>query len=385
MPTRHLTVLPPLSLYIHLPWCVRKCPYCDFNSHTLKTDLPEEAYIDALIADLIADLPRIHERSITSIFFGGGTPSLFSAAALARLLHEIGRRVPLATDCEITLEANPGTAEQARFDGFRQAGINRLSLGIQSFEPAKLHALGRIHDGEQAQSAITMAERAGFCRINIDLMYGLPQQTLAQALADIDLALSFGVTHLSWYQLTLEPNTPFHRQPPPLPSDETLWQMHQAGQQRLQMQGLLPYEVSAFSQVGAECRHNRNYWQFGDYLGIGAGAHSKITTLTTQTVTRFWKIKHPKAYLSNEATKIAEESTIDDEALVFEFMLNALRLYQPIPQSLFQQRTGLPLQQLAQPLSTAYARGLLTEEADHWQVTPLGRRFLNDVMELFLL
>lgn len=374
----------PLSLYIHLPWCVQKCPYCDFNSHTLRTHLPEQIYLQSLLADLDQDLVHVQNRQIISIFFGGGTPSLFSAEAITFLLNEISQRLTLSDDCEITLEANPGTVEQDRFHGFYAAGVNRISLGVQSFDDHKLKALGRIHNGGSAQKAIQTAINAGFKQINVDLMYGLPHQSTDEALVDIQIAASFKPTHLSWYQLTLEPNTPFYHKPPPLPDDEALWQIQEQGQQLLSQLGFLPYEVSAYSQKGTQCRHNRNYWEFGDYLGIGAGAHSKITNLSHQTVTRFWKVKHPKAYLDTSASFIAETNPVSPQALPFEFMLNALRLYEPVSKQLFMQRTGLSLDTISQPIEQAVEKGLLKMSRDHFEVTPMGRRFLNDLVGLFL-
>src|SRR5579883_579474 len=312
----------PLSLYVHIPWCVRKCPYCDFNSHEMKHGLPEAAYVEALLDELDHHLPRIQHRSFISIFFGGGTPSLFSANAIEQILRGISQRMPLNPSIEITLEANPGTIEQARFQGFREAGINRLSLGIQSLQNDKLKTLGRIHDHDQAIRAISIAKEAGFTNFNLDLMYGLPHQSIDDALEDVKLALSFQPTHLSWYQLTIEPNTLFHHQPPPLPMDETIWQMQQAGQTLLQQAGFEQYEVSAYSLAGKNCVHNRNYWEFGDYLGIGAGAHSKLTNEKTGEVVRFAQVKHPNAYLNPEKRRLLPLKTLSEDDLIFEFMLN---------------------------------------------------------------
>src|SRR5579862_565032 len=291
------TAPPPLSLYVHLPWCVRKCPYCDFNSHEVKDHLPEELYKNALLQELDSHLPLIQNRPLISIFFGGGTPSLFSAKTIEQILNGVAERVLFSKSIEITMEANPGTIDQARFQDFRHAGINRLSLGIQSLQNDKLKILGRIHDRENAIRAIHIAKQAGFTNFNLDLMYGLPQQSIADALHDIQDALSFEPTHFSWYQLTIEPNTLFHHQPPTLPADDMIWDMQNAGQTLLKNAGFRQYEVSAYAQANKECLHNRNYWEFGDYLGIGAGAHSKITDTKNGNIIRFSQVKHPKDYL----------------------------------------------------------------------------------------
>ncbi len=375
----------PLSLYVHIPWCVRKCPYCDFNSHEMKHGLPEAAYVEALLDELDHHLPRIQHRSFISIFFGGGTPSLFSANAIEQILRGISQRMPLNPSIEITLEANPGTIEQARFQGFREAGINRLSLGIQSLQNDKLKTLGRIHDHDQAIRAISIAKEAGFTNFNLDLMYGLPHQSIDDALEDVKLALSFQPTHLSWYQLTIEPNTLFHHQPPPLPMDETIWQMQQAGQTLLQQAGFEQYEVSAYSLAGKNCVHNRNYWEFGDYLGIGAGAHSKLTNEKTGEVVRFAQVKHPNAYLNPEKRRLLPLKTLSEDDLIFEFMLNGLRLSQGIPATLFTQRTGLSLQRIEQMLNQAKTRGLLVKDEHYFLPSERGKRFLNDLVSIFLL
>ncbi|MFZ2320426.1 MAG: radical SAM family heme chaperone HemW, partial [Pseudomonas sp.] len=288
--------LPPLALYIHIPWCVRKCPYCDFNSHAAGPTLPEQEYVDALLADLDADLGRVHGRQLSSIFFGGGTPSLFSAAALGRLLAGVEQRIGFAADIEITLEANPGTFEQAKFQAYRQLGINRLSIGVQSFQADKLKALGRIHDGDEAIRAADMARAAGFDNFNLDLMHGLPDQSIEDALSDLRIAIAQQPTHLSWYQLTMEPNTVFWSQPPTLPEDDTLWDIQEAGQQLLAEHGYLQYEVSAYARAGRQAQHNLNYWSFGDFIGIGAGAHGKLSSPSGQIV-RTWKTRLPKDYL----------------------------------------------------------------------------------------
>lgn len=373
----------PLTLYIHFPWCVRKCPYCDFNSHQLKQDLPEDVYIQRLITDLEQDLPLIWGRPIQAIFMGGGTPSLFSPQAIENLLSELNARLQFTPMIEITMEANPGTVEQQRFEGFRAAGINRISLGIQSFNREQLTTLGRIHDDEEAKRAITMAMNAGFNQINIDLMFGLPKQTIAQGLDDLQTALDFNPTHLSWYQLTLEPNTLFYKQPPSLPSDELIWQLQQQGQALLSTHGFKQYEVSAYARDNALCQHNLNYWQFGDYLGIGAGAHAKITNLNDNTITRYWKIKHPQQYLT-QPNAIGGKTILTDHDIAFEFMLNALRLTQPIPIKLFQQRTGLDISTIQAPLQLAQAKGFMEITAQEICLTQRGYDFLNDVTELFL-
>lgn len=378
----------PLSLYIHIPWCVQKCPYCDFNSHALKSELPETNYVNALLADLRRDLQHyaIDGRTVRSIFIGGGTPSLFSAAAISQLLEGVQAQIPLAADIEITLEANPGAVEQTRFAGYRQAGVNRLSMGIQSFQPEKLRALGRIHDGEQAKRAIVAAQQAGFDNFNLDLMHGLPNQTAQDALDDLATALSFKPTHLSWYQLTLEPNTAFYQRPPQLPVDDTLADIQQQGLDYLTVHGFSPYEVSAYTSSikPIPCRHNINYWQFGDYLAIGAGAHGKITDAKTGVVTRYWKKKHPKEYLTATGGFTAEEKVISAKELPFEFMLNALRLYQPVPVALFEARTGLKMATIAKQLERARQQGLLQYDDQQIETTSLGKQYLNDLLEMFL-
>lgn len=377
--------LPPLSLYIHFPWCVQKCPYCDFNSHPLRAELPEERYVDALLADLEQDLARVWGRRITSVFLGGGTPSLFSPAAIDRLLSGVRARLPLAADAEITLEANPGTVELGRFRGYREAGVNRLSIGIQSFDPEHLRVLGRIHGRDEALAAAQAARAAGFDNFNLDLMFGLPGQTPEQALTDVRSALALAPTHLSLYQLTLEPQTPFHARPPAnLPDDDALAVMQETLQSEVAAAGFVQYEVSAYAGVGRECRHNRNYWQFGDYLGIGAGAHAKITDALG--ITRLWKRKQPQDYLAHAGTAaaIGEERRLAPEDAVFEFMLNALRLTQGVPTALFRDRTGLDYSCLHKPLAQAGALGFLDAEPERIRPSLLGRRFLNDLIALFL-
>ena len=371
---------PPLSLYIHIPWCVRKCPYCDFNSHAATERLDEEAYVDALLADLAAEAPFALGRPLHSIFIGGGTPSLFSPAAIERLLRGVRGELPWAEDIEITLEANPGTVEAARFAGYRSAGVNRLSLGVQSFDAGMLRALGRIHGPGEAVSAVENAQAAGFERINLDFMFGLPGQTPDQALSDLQRAIELATEHLSYYQLTLEPNTPFHRQPPQLPDDERIWEIQQAGHAQLAEAGFAQYEVSAFARAGGECRHNFNYWRFGDYLGIGAGAHGKVSD-AGGTIRRRWKQRHPEAYLRGPVLK--GERTLSPGDCVIEFMMNALRLSDGVEAACFEQATGLSPALIDAPLRTARARGLMRDDPLRLCATDLGARFLNDLLELF--
>ena len=380
-----LIQLPPLSLYVHVPWCLRKCPYCDFNSHQLTGDAPEQAYLDALLADLEQDIGQIQGRPLTSIFIGGGTPSLLSADFYQAFLQHLQQLLVLSPECEITLEANPGSFEYARFAAYRQLGINRLSLGVQSFSPEHLQILGRVHDRTQALAAIEQAQKAGFERINVDLMHGLPQQRPQDALADLRLPLSFGIRHISWYQLTLEPNTHFYHQPPRLPDEETLADIQDAGQALLQECGLHQYEVSAFAYPGQEARHNLNYWQFGDYLGIGAGAHSKCTYPDGRIVRR-WKTRQPQAYLQHQKDGrfCAGEQNIPLEERPFEFLMNALRLTQGVPSAYFSQRTGISQAQIQTQLTQLQTQGLLSEHPHILSTTPLGLRYLNQVLEHFL-
>ena len=375
--------MPPLSLYIHLPWCVRKCPYCDFNSHAPRGAIPEARYVDALLRDLDSDRAWVQGRTVETLFIGGGTPSLFSPEALARLLDGVRTRVAVAADAEITLEANPGTAELARFRGFREAGVNRLSIGVQSFEEGKLRTLGRIHGRAEALAAAQAARAAGFENFNLDLMYGLPEQSLEQALADVDRAIALRPAHLSVYQLTLEPNTPFQRDPPVLPSEDTVEEMQQALIAALEGAGYGQYEVSAYARGGRHCRHNRNYWEFGDYLGIGAGAHGKITRGTE--IVRTSKARHPTAYLAGAGTAgVRQVTRLAPDDLACEFMLNALRLRDGFALALFSERTGLPLAHIEAPLAAARAKGLLAIDASRARATELGWRFLNDLVALFL-
>ncbi|WP_273860896.1 radical SAM family heme chaperone HemW [Pseudomonas sp. LA5] len=375
--------LPPLALYIHIPWCVRKCPYCDFNSHAAGPTLPEAEYVDALLADLDNDLAHVHGRPLTSIFFGGGTPSLFSAAALGRLLDGVARRLSFAPDIEITLEANPGTFEQAKFVAYRGLGINRLSIGIQSFQDAKLKALGRIHGRDEAIRAADRARAAGFDNFNLDLMHGLPEQSVADALGDLEQAIALAPTHLSWYQLTMEPNTVFWSQPPELPEDDTLWDIQEAGQARLAAAGYHQYETSAYAQPGRQARHNLNYWGFGDFLGIGAGAHAKLSA-PDGTLQRTWKTRLPKDYLDPAKAFQAGAKPLAPADLPFDFMMNALRLVDGVPAAWYPQRTGQSLDSLAPALAAARRAGLLAEDEQRLRPTTRGQLFLNDLLQSFL-
>ncbi len=376
-------VSPPLALYIHLPWCVKKCPYCDFNSHAAQ-NIPEAAYIDALLADLEHALPDIWGRKIHSVFFGGGTPSLFSADGIDRILTGVRTLTPLLPTAEITLEANPGTVETGKFRGFREAGVNRVSLGIQSFNPRHLKALGRIHDDAEARRAAELAA-THFDTFNLDLMVALPDQSLDEAMADIQTALSFQPPHLSAYHLTLEPNTPFgHTAPPKLPDDDLAADMQQALHARLADAGLQQVETSAYAKPGHACRHNLNYWQFGDYLGIGAGAHSKLSF--HDRIVRQMRTKHPQQYMDAVRTHshIADMRAVGRSDLPFEFMMNVLRLVDGVPAALFEERTGLPLVVCAAALQQARARGLLVPDPVQLKPTLLGQRFLNDLLAMFL-
>jgi putative oxygen-independent coproporphyrinogen III oxidase len=379
--------LPPLALYIHIPWCVRKCPYCDFNSHALKDALPQDEYVAALLRDLEQDLPLVWGRPVTSIFFGGGTPSLFDGDHIAAILDGVGARLPLRPGLEVTLETNPGTVEHDRFEAYRLAGVNRLSFGVQSFDDGCLARLGRIHDSSQAIAAIRLAQDAGLDNINLDLMYALPGQTLAMAIADVEQALALAPTHVSHYQLTLEPNTVFFSRPPPnLPDDDLAWDIQDACQARLATAGYAQYEVSAYARPGRQCAHNLNYWRFGDYLGIGAGAHAKLTQPANDGILRRWKPKHPRAYLEHAGTPqgIGGDNWIDAGQRPFEFMLNALRLNEGFRLDDFEIRTGIGRSAIAPALSTCAARGWLQHEEGRVRATGYGMRFLNDVIEQFL-
>ena len=381
--TVRFKALPPLALYVHIPWCVRKCPYCDFNSHERDTALPEREYVEALVADLEGLLPSVWGRPVTSIFIGGGTPSLFSPEAIDRLLSEIRARVQLGPDAEITLEANPGTVESGRFKGFREAGVNRLSIGVQSFDDVYLKKLGRIHSADEARRAIAQALEH-FDNLNIDLMYGLPGQSLEQARREMQEAARQGAVHVSAYQLSIEPNTVFFRKRPELPPHDVCADMQLAVEETLAAGGYQHYETSAFARAGRRSRHNLNYWEFGDYLGIGAGAHGKISF--ADRVTRHARAKQPREYmkLAVEGKSSVEESTIEARELPFEFMLNALRLVEGFPSELFAQRTGLPLGSVEAALKQAEARGLLERDLNRIRPSRRGMLFLNDLLELFL-
>lgn len=378
-----LDALPPLSLYIHIPWCMRKCPYCDFNSHEARDTLPEQEYVAALTRDLELALPQIWGRKVYTVFIGGGTPSLFSVHAMEQILATVRMLLPLDHGAEITLEANPGTVETDKFSGFRKAGINRLSLGIQSFNDIHLRSLGRIHDASGAKRAIELA-RQHFDNINLDLMYGLPQQTQEEAMQDIRTALEFSPQHLSCYNLTLEPNTLFHRYPPPLPGEDLCGLMQREIEQTLALNGYVHYETSAFAQPGKQARHNLNYWKFGDYLGIGAGAHSKLSF--PDRVMRQMRYKQPQAYMQqvSQSSPVQTERAVKREDLPFEFMMNALRLNQGFADTLFAERTGLSLLLIRNELEQAEHRGLITRDLQRIAPTELGRNFLNDLLQIFL-
>ena len=375
-----LTALPPLALYVHIPWCVRKCPYCDFNSHERGGALPETEYVARLLADLEGLLPSVWGRRVVSIFIGGGTPSLFSPDAIDALLSGVRARIPVEPIAEITLEANPGTVEAARFRGFRAAGVNRISVGVQSFDDGMLTALGRIHSAEEAKRGVEAA-LASFDNVNLDLMYGLPDQTMAMAQSDIRAALAIGVPHISAYQLTIEPNTAFYSRPPALPEHDACADMQLAVEEMLGGAGYEHYETSAFARPGHRCKHNLNYWEFGDYLGIGAGAHGKVSF--PDRVTRHERIKQPRDYMS-AATTIAREGTVAPQELPFEFMLNALRLIGGFPLALFQERTGLPISVVQAQLDEAEKKGLIQRDWQRLAPTERGRLFLNELLALFV-
>lgn len=376
----------PLALYIHIPWCIRKCPYCDFNSHAAPSGLPEKAYVQALLTDLASELPHIWGRKLESIFIGGGTPSLFSAASIDELLCGIRSMLPFRPNIEVTLEANPGTFEQDKFRGFREAGINRLSMGIQSFNSQHLQALGRVHDRKEALRAADIARSAGFDNFNLDLMFGLPQQTLDEAMQDLQQAVALQPTHLSWYQLTLEPNTLFHKHPPLLPDEDLVAEIQEEGQQFIKTSCYTQYEVSAYARPGLECRHNRNYWEFGDYVAIGAGAHGKITNPVEASIIRYHKYRQPVEYMQQAMQGAARsgEQILTPADLGFEFMLNALRLRDGFPLALFTERTGLASTHIEAGLAQALQRGWLDFNGEHIRPTDTGWQFLNTVIQLFL-
>jgi oxygen-independent coproporphyrinogen-3 oxidase len=376
----------PLTLYVHFPWCVRKCPYCDFNSHEASGTVPESQYVDALLQDLDQELPLVWGRPLRSVFFGGGTPSLFSPAALQRLIDALRARFNFAPTTEITMEANPGTLEHTRFPDYRQAGINRVSIGVQSFNEAHLKRLGRIHSAGEAHQAVAAARDAGFDSFNVDLMYGLPGQDLQQARDDLATAIALAPPHLSYYQLTIEPNTWFAHHPPTLPDEDHIWTIQREGQALLQDHDYHQYEVSAYCRNGHGCAHNLNYWQFGDYLGIGAGAHGKLTDAANGRILRRWKLKHPKAYLQYAADpgRIAGEQTLKRADVILEFMMNGLRLRDGFETALFQAHTGMPLSVARAPLEQAQEQGWLEWDLHRIRPTSAGYRYLNDMLALFL-
>ena len=374
----------PLALYVHLPWCVRKCPYCDFNSHEIKDgSFPEREYVDAVVRDLKFSADLFRGRKLESVFLGGGTPSLMSASGISAILEAIDAVSGLCAGTEITLEANPGAADSRRFAGYRNLGVNRLSIGAQSFDNHKLAAIGRIHDAGEARAAVAAAAGAGFANINIDLMYGLPGQSPQEALSDLAAAVSLEPAHISWYQLTIEPNTVFHAKPPPLPGDDLTWEMQTRGADYLAGQGYRQYEVSAWSRPGSECRHNLNYWEFGDYIGVGAGAHGKITN---GTVTRQSRLRVPQSYMraAGSAAVIATQRTLDEQDCILEFMLNAMRLKNGVPLSCFSARTGLAPARVQAQVNAARADGLLDQEPALLKATEKGARYLNDLLQYFM-
>ncbi|MCL6329188.1 radical SAM family heme chaperone HemW [Pectobacterium carotovorum subsp. carotovorum] len=373
--------LPPLSLYIHIPWCVQKCPYCDFNSHALKGDVPHQEYVDHLLADLDADLPLASGRELHSIFIGGGTPSLLSAEAMQALLDGVRTRIPLTPDAEITMEANPGTVEADRFSGYQRAGINRISIGVQSFDPQKLTRLGRIHGPDEAKRAAHLATGLGLRSFNLDLMHGLPDQSLDEALDDLRQAIALNPPHLSWYQLTIEPNTLFSSRPPTLPDDDALWDIYEQGHALLSAAGYQQYETSAYAKPGYQCQHNLNYWRFGDYLGIGCGAHGKLT-FSDGRILRTVKVRHPRGYM--QGTYLDKQHDVANDERPFEFFMNRFRLLEAAPRADFTAYTGLEEHSIRPQLDQALAQDYLTETDTHWQITEHGKLFLNSLLELFL-
>lgn len=373
---------PPLGLYVHLPWCVKKCPYCDFNSHEIRGSVPGNEYIDALLADLEQDVPRTWGRVVSSLFLGGGTPSLFTAGQIDSLLAGVRRLVPLAPGAEITLEANPGTVEHDSFDAYREAGINRVSLGVQSFDPPSLRAIGRIHGREEVDAALESLRSAGMANFNIDLMFGLPGQTMDQAITDVELAIEAGPMHISHYQLTLEPNTRFAAEPPALPDAETCWAMQEAAADRLRTAGFLDYEVSAWARDGQACAHNLNYWRYGDYLGIGAGAHAKLTDAAAGEVRRMVRHRHPRQFMAGVGYALDQSVAVEDR--LFEFFLNGLRLREGISPADFESRTGVAWEAAEPGIGDALDRGLLEPCDGRFVKTSLGRRFVNDLQSIFL-
>jgi putative oxygen-independent coproporphyrinogen III oxidase len=376
---------PPLALYVHLPWCVRKCPYCDFNSHAAPEHLPQHEYVAALLEDLEQDLEFIAGRSLISIFFGGGTPSLFAPETIERFLAGVRARIACDADLEVTIEANPGTIEHGRFAGYKAAGITRVSLGAQTFNDRHLRLLGRIHGGNDIRRAVDELATAGIANFNLDLMYALPEQSLSEALEDVHAAIALQPAHISHYQLTLEPGTVFYHRPPPLPDEEVSWDMQLACQETLASHGYMQYETSAYARAGRQCRHNLNYWSFGDYIGIGAGAHGKLTDAKQGRLIRTVRHKQPREYLRQSGrARVSAREVVAPGDLPFEFMLNALRLRDGFAVADFEARTGLPVATIQGRLDEALARGLLERDSDRWRPTELGRRFLNDLQAMFL-
>lgn len=373
--------LPPLSLYIHIPWCVQKCPYCDFNSHALKGEVPHDDYVAHLLADLDADLPLVAGREIRTIFIGGGTPSLLSAEAMQTLMDGVRARIPVAADAEVTMEANPGTVEVDRFSGYQKAGINRISIGVQSFGDDKLIRLGRIHDAGEAKRAARLAATLGLRSFNLDLMHGLPEQHLGEALSDLRQAIELAPPHLSWYQLTIEPNTSFGSRPPVLPDDDLLWDIFSQGHQLLTQAGYVQYETSAYAKPGFQCQHNLNYWRFGDYLGIGCGAHGKIS-FADGRILRTVKTKHPRGYMAGRYLDQQNEVATEDRP--FEFFMNRFRLLEAMPRCDFTDYTGLPESVVRPQIEAALNAGEISETETHWQITEHGKLFLNTLLERFL-
>lgn len=376
--------LPPLSLYIHIPWCIQKCPYCDFNSHAVKQGIPEQEYIAHLLADLRQDLPLVLGRPLHSIFIGGGTPSVFSAAGIKQILDGVKNELAVSADLEVTMEANPGTFEAERFTGYVAAGVTRFSIGVQTFQAAQLTALGRIHNAAEAVNAAKLAATLPLKSFNLDLMHGLPGQSVDNALADLATAIRLNPPHLSWYQLTIEPNTAFASKPPVLPDDDILWDIQQQGAALLSAAGYQQYETSAYSKPEQQCQHNLNYWRYGDYLGIGCGAHGKITLPSRNAILRTVKIKHPKGYMDLSRGYLDEKQQVEAEDRPFEFFMNRFRLLEPCPTQDFSAFTGLPLSTIAEPISQALDKALLVQQPDSWQITPKGARYLNDLLTLFI-
>lgn len=376
--------LPPLSLYIHVPWCVQKCPYCDFNSHKAKSTIPEQAYVSCLLDDLEQDLAWVQGRKIQSIFIGGGTPSLLSVEAMSRLMDGVRDKLDLAPDCEITMEANPGTIEHGRFAGFAQTGINRISIGVQSLQADKLEKLGRIHGAEEAKAAAQQAQDLNLRSFNLDLMHGLPNQSIDDAISDLEQAIALNPPHISWYQLTIEPNTLFGSNPPTLPQDDTLWEIQHLGHQLLTDSGYQQYEISAYGKPEHRGQHNLNYWRFGDYLGIGCGAHSKITHPESGQIIRCEKIKHPQGYLDLTKPFRFKQWQIAPSEMAFEFFMNRFRLFEPAPKHDFVHYTGLPLSSLDSFVEKAQANQLIVNDNEHWQPTDKGYRYLNELLSLLV-